>query len=330
MTYTIDSFPLASPPAGLIPIPPDHLPRLSGMTVPTLTCEHRTRNSERGKNRNPVPADQHQTPTLEKPSRELAGEALTLLLHKLQSKMNMEQAKTSKEEILQNMSMRKKQHLEFIDAVKDYVKEVEKANNLSWWEKALGWIAAVFTFVGAAALTAATGGAAAPLLIAPTIMLVDMALKEAGEKGFGEHFADLFEAMGMSEEAAAIAGAVTYGVILVAASVGAGFATTGVEMAGTAAAILLMTTGALQVAQGGLTIKRGEHEQDACDALADQAATRAIMAKLQALIEEETDRLGEFFSNLNDATKTVMDTLKVINNANDTIIGGMGPFPRMV
>ncbi len=302
---------------------PDSDPKLDPKQPTTLTLEHQEKNKN-------INDDPNNPPVLEMPGTKMDAEGLALLLIELRSKLGQEQAKTSKEEIENNLVSKEQQHKQVIVKIKDYLDALDEVSKTDLGMKILGWASAVITLVAAVVLTVATGGAAAPLLIAPIMMMIDMSLQEAGEPGMGELVGKIFEACGMDPEDAAMAGAITYAAVMLITCIIVAVATGGVGSIAVANAMTALITGSLSVAQGGLAIKKGFDQKDAMDAQAEQLDIKALMKKLQAMMENEMGRLEEIITNMDDGVMMLLKMLGNVNQSKDSILGNIGMTNQMI
>ncbi len=273
---------------------------------------------------------QNLPPVLEEPKIKMNAETMALLLIALSSKLGEEQVKTSKGEIQNNLVSKEHQHQEMIGKIHDFISEIEKMNETSLGMKILGWASAIITLTAAVVLTVATGGAAAPLLVAPLMMVLDMSLQEAELPGMGELLGKIYEACGMDKEDAMLAGAITYAAAMLITCVIVAVATGGVGGIALAMAVTSVATGGLNVAQGGLAIKKGIHHSDALKAEADQVDIKAMMKKLQAMMENEMGRLEEIIAGMDDGIITLLNLLGDVKQSKDSILGNMGVNTQMV
>ncbi len=274
---------------------------------------------------------QNNAPVLETPNMQMDAESLTLILIQLRAKLGEEQAVTSREEIESNLVTKELQHQEVIQKIEDYLDAMREVNKSNGTMRILGWTAAVVTLVAAVALTVATGGAAAPLLVVAAFMITQMALQEAGEGNvFAEGLADMYMAMGMNEEDAQMAGAITYAVAMLVASIAAAVATGGAGAFALVNATAAIISGSLQIAQGGMAIKKGYDQKDAMEAQADQLDIKALMKRLQAMMDAEMERLEEIITAMDDGIMAVMQMLGGVNDKTDTIMQNIGMTKQMI
>ncbi len=300
---------------------------------PSVTVQHRQRDT--------APAGTaNRSPVLEKPGTGMDAENLALMLIGLRNKMSKEEANTSKEQIKNNLATKGLQHEKMIEKIEEYIDAMKEASETDNTMRILGWTAAAVTLVAAVALTVVTFGAAAPLLIAPALMIVDMSLQEAGEKNMGGQIGEAIEAMSggeISKEDAALAGNIIWAATMVAVSIAATVATGGAAAPGLIANAILVAqvatgiaAGSLAVAQGGLAIKKGYDQKEAMDAQADQVDLKAMMKKLQSMMDNEMERLEEVISKMDEGMMNLLQMLGNVNQSKDTILANMGTSNQMV
>ncbi|MBF0103142.1 MAG: type III secretion system translocon subunit SctE [Desulfobacterales bacterium] len=265
-------------------------------------------------------------PVLEAPN--LDNDSLALLLLDLRNKINELQAKTSKEDIQISMTKKQEMHQKQIEKIQDFIDKMKesKASNLAM--KIFGWVAAAVMLVAAVAATVATGGAAAPLIVAAVVGLAVMALEESGAmEKITEGIAKLLEMAGMDEKAAKIVAQVSIMVVVLAVEIGCMIASGGMSAANVGAGLVdkvgksvklaanairigaEVASGCAMVGQGAATIAGSVQNKQAMDAKADSLEFQKMMKKLQAMLEEEMDRLKEIIDQIESGISDVLQIL---------------------
>lgn len=267
-------------------------------------------------------------PELEAPTNQKLTDTdeLSLMLLDLRSKIDELQLKTSKEDIQHNMAKKQTAHKDRMDQLQKAIDAMKKADKGGLFGKVFGWIAASVSLIAAAAATVATGGAAAPLLAAAALNMTMMILEETGAMeditaAFGkviQGMAAMFGKELSDEEAQMIAGITITAAVLViniaaaVASGGAGSANLANQTKQIADMIRIGAEVAAGVAMIGQGISQGVqagYTNEAMNAQADAADFQKDMAKLQALLTEEMDRLKEIMSQIQDSKQAVMKML---------------------
>lgn len=172
---------------------------------------------------------------------------------------------------------------------------------------------------------------AAPILLAVEPGLIgDMAKGIALMAGADEATAGY---IGM---AFGIAAAVTVGIAMAVASGGTSLvgSATNVAMQATLQTLKtfntivnatnLVVSGSTQIAQGGLTIAKGQSEKEAQGALADQEALKALMIKLQAQMEEGREEMKKIIQQIEESGQIVTQMLAGAADSSAQIALNMG------
>ncbi|CAM2005063.1 type III secretion system translocon subunit SctE [Acanthopleuribacter pedis] len=265
-------------------------------------------------------------PQLEAPANMKDTDDLALMLLDLRNKVGELQLKTSKEDIQHNMAKKETAHNDRLDQLQKAIDAMKKADKGGMFGKVFGWIAASLSLVAAVAATVATGGAAAPLLAAAALNMTMMVLQETGAmdtitEEFGKLIQDIAGAFGKElsdEEAQMIAGiTITAAVLIIniAAAVASGGAASG-NLATQTKQIADMikigseiAAGVAMVGQGTSQMVQAGYQNDAMQAQADAADFQKMMAKLQAALSEEMDRLKEIMEQLQDSKSAVIQMM---------------------
>lgn len=262
-------------------------------------------------------------PQLDAPGKDHSAENLSLLLLEIRDQLTQVQLKQSKEDIKSNLDKKQSATKERLDSIMKAIEAMKKKSKSGLFGKVFGWVAASVMLVAAAVATAATGGAAAPLLIAAMFNMTVMALEESG------HMEKLQKALADAIGSDIGATLIITGVILavnIAGGVGAHHMVAKADLtmkaltigrnamiAGEAAAAV----GA--VGQGGAQMASAHYEKEASEATADAMDLAALMKRLQAMLEDETDRLDEVIRQMDDMTVMVMNIVKSADEASARI-----------
>ncbi len=283
------------------------------------------------------------TPQLPKPN--LSGADIAALLLKLQSEVLERQASCSKDEILDLGEAKAKENKKNLQKIEEYAKKLEAAEKkqkkskiFGWIGKAIAAIASVAMIVAGVALTAA-GGAGAALVVAGAILLASTLLTTTMEVlsehgiGLGDGIAALLEKFGVKSETAKLIGAIFQTVVIVAVAVAAAVASGGAAGAAQAANVLKaaniiravsgISQGVAEIGAGVTNILASVDRHDAEKTRADSMDIQKVLAKLQAMIEQEVDRLQEIIKNLDAGVSKVLQMMRGESDTQRQILQNM-------
>jgi len=238
---------------------------------------------------------------------------------------------------------------EWVNKFNDAAAKAKTSGILGWFKKIFTAVASALAVVAAGLLTAATGGAAAPLLAVATLALVSSVVsiasdivKANGGKGFDEALkyldpgslvgmgiGELAKELGASDAQAAIVTSV-FTVVATVAIMAAMVVLTGGSATGNAVEGLsktLMTgarigqavagasAGATQVAQGAVNMSVAADTRDADLILGEQKDVDAAVAQLKKQIEENHGYVKQFIDAMLESQAQVSE---IIRNAGDS------------
>ncbi|CAM2065473.1 Type III secretion system translocon subunit SctE [Sulfidibacter corallicola] len=267
-------------------------------------------------------------PVLEVPNTDLkSADEMALALLELKSAINEAMQAFSKEDIKNNMVKNKSAHKERLGKLQEAIDKMKEAQKSSKIGKIFGWIAAAATLVAAVAATILTGGAAAPLLAAAALNMTVMILQETGAMDkIVEFMAKGIQELGglvgldISEEDAKMAAQIIVMAAVLAANIaamvmsGGATASTTISMMTKQIATIVqigaeVASAASMVAQGSAQIASSVQTNDAMQAQGDAKDFQKLMAKLQAMMEEEMERLRELIENMQNNVSVIMQIM---------------------
>jgi len=262
-------------------------------------------------------------PTLDAPNRDHSAENLSLLLLDLRDQLTQIQLKQSKEDIHHNLDKKQSATEKRLDAIHKAIEAMKKAKKGGLFGKVFGWVSAAVMLAAAVAVTVVSGGAGAPLLAAAIFNVTVMALEESGH--MQELQKKLADAMGSDIGAALL----ITGVILAVNIAAGGAANAAIKSAQlstkaiqTAQRIMVAgeaAGGIAMVGKGSSQMVAASYEKEAAEASAESMDMARLMKKLQAMIEDEADRLEEVIRQMDDMTVMVMNIVKSANEATSRI-----------
>lgn len=271
-------------------------------------------------------------PELESPVLNI--EDMTRALMELQTKLQDEQVKGSKEDIKTNMAKKEELHQERLDKIREYIDKMGESKKSGTFGKVFGWIATAAMCIAAVALIATgVGAVAGACLIGAAALSLTMSI--SGETGnwLNEGIASIFKAMGCDEKVAMILAQVTLMVAMIALSAGAAVAaapaagasaTAGVVSTAntattTATKAMVIATkvakaaqvigGLAQVGGGASGIGTAVITKEAEDARADSLEIQAFMQRLQMMMEDEMKRVKELLQQMQEGVDIVMQIM---------------------
>jgi hypothetical protein len=232
-------------------------------------------------------------------------------------------------------------------AIEETQKQLEKmraAAKLNPFLKALKWIGMVLGAI-ASVVTIAVGAVTGnPLMIAAGVvmaaMMVNSIVSEAtdGKVSIAAGIAKIAEECGASKETAQWIGfGFEIGITLVGAcmSFGSGFASSAAKLAETATKVLnimakvqqvtTLLSGLNTMAQGGLGIAKGVYEYEITQSKASQKELEAILERIRAAIDTETDFLEAIMKRGEELLGQVKDIVDGNNQAQAAILTNQAP-----
>jgi hypothetical protein len=159
--------------------------------------------------------------------------------------------------------------------------------------------------------------------------------------GPGALVGEFLQAVGVDENVAKIVESVVNAVVMIAAMIALTVLTGGAGAAGAVSATVSATANAVkigaqitstvatlvsglsQVGAGASTIAKAGFEHDAAMAEAEQKELQKFIAKFQAMMEEEQERLKKVMQELDESVSTVMGMISGNDDTTDAIIGKM-------
>ncbi|MBC05421.1 type III secretion system translocon subunit SctE [Thalassospira sp.] len=264
-------------------------------------------------------------PTLAPPANE-DFESLVMLLQQAKSKLSDQMSKATAEEVRNNGEIKKEQNEKLQKKMEEQWDKIADAKAKAKIGKIFGIIGKIAAVVASVALAVVTAGAASPLvagvLIAvAAISVVDLASTISVEAG-GPDFSLQAGAMALGkamypndEEMAQKAGmimGITFTVAIAVAGLAAGVgAANAVSQAPALFAKVSVAAGviggAANVTSGGVNIAAAADQRDADELAADQVDIKKFLAKLQALMDEDSDRLQEIVEQAQDCMQKVAE-----------------------
>lgn len=232
--------------------------------------------------------------------------------------------------------------------IQESLKKLSKSSTSGLLGKIFGWIGAIAGLIGALVVTVASGGSAAPLLAVAVLGVVMMALEESGAmekimEAIVENPALAMVVLGP------IAGGIIFGLVKsgtideeqmkmgiqialaaimlvtsIAAAVGSGganFASVGAKIANIVAQVASNVASAGSGASG---IASSVFSYDAAMIQADVQENKAWLAKLQAMLSEESERLEQILQQLNNEVAGASDMLQDISSSHRAIFNNYG------
>lgn len=266
-------------------------------------------------------------------------ESLSLMLMTLRKNVGDTQQKLSKEDIENAMANKEAANTQKLAKLKEFVDKLEEARKAGLAKKIFGWIgsvvgtvvsfiaavgltigtiaaavtgvgagAAIGLGLGAAAAWAAFVGSAASLgsMIADAIINAIPDMNADVKKNL--QLANMITSMAISIVAATIS--LILGIAGSIVTFGATGITAAVQMINCVTNIITgigqIVAGTAQVGAGASGIAEAVLTKDAVDAKADSMEFSKVMKKLQAMMEDEMDRLKELLEQLDESMSNVM------------------------
>ncbi|WP_431688359.1 type III secretion system translocon subunit SctE [Hahella sp. NBU794] len=275
-------------------------------------------------------------PDLERPQPRSSDELVALLLT-IKSKSSNEQIESSQQDIQLNRTKQNQKHDEMLDQIQKSIEAGDKAKKGGLFGKIFGWIANIATAIAGAVMIATGVGAIAGA--AMLALAVDSMVGAAtGHSLMGEMtkgIAKGLQAMGMDESVANIVAGVVTAAVTIAVCVGASMASAAkagsglitrlasspeqmqkIQVAGAQVKnVASATAGTSAIGGGASQITTGVYKKQATDARANQMDMKKELAKLQAAMEAEQDRLKEVISKLNEGVSRI---LQIMGNDHST------------
>ncbi|MBU6949799.1 type III secretion system translocon subunit SctE [Hahella sp. HN01] len=263
----------------------------------------------------------------------LSSDELVALLLTIKSKSSNEQIAASQQDIELNRTKQDQKHADMKEQIQKSIEAGEKAKKGGLFGKIFGWIASIAAVVMAVTAVGVVAGAVMLALAADSMVgaATGHSLMGAMTKGIAKGL----QAMGMDESVANIVAGVVTAAVMVAVCVGASMAsaskagssiisklassTSQVQKIQLAAAkvgnIAAFTGGVASVGGGASQITTGVYKKQATDARANQMDMKKELAKLQAAMEAEQDRLKEVIAKLNEGVSRI---LQIMGNDHST------------
>ena len=276
------------------------------------------------------------------------------MVAEIQAKIGELQKNASAEGIQAQKLEMEDAHKKEAERIKEMLAKIEKSQKSGLFGKYVGWFGAIVGVIGALIATVATGGAAAPVLAIALLGLTMMILQETGAMEkivnfLAENPALLFailaplgpiglagaglltgliEGGAIDADQAKMAIQLTFAAAMLIVSI-AGMVATG----GASATDALFKSvglfgqivgGVAQVGAGASGIAQSAYSYQAAQLDADAKEMKAWLAKLQAMLDEEMDRLREIIEKLNGGIADASDVLSDIADSNRAVISNMG------
>lgn len=300
-------------------------------------------------------------PSLAQPLK--TAEAAALILLALKNESTDLQLKSSQDVIKNEATRKKEQHEERLQKLEESAKAMEKAEKGGVFGKVFSWVATGALAVAGAALVATGAGAVAgAILLAMAADMAYSQISGEGSmmsKATAE-LAKGLEKMGIPEPGSTITATVLVTAAVAVMTAGAGSSAAAAKGASTAANATKSTVtaaqlggSATQTAQTAAQINRltiaaakvgkmanqaqsaaqmgagmsnmvaAGYTKDAAVSAADAKAMQALIAKMQAQMEEEADRIKDLIQKMEAAASTVMEILAGNDSTNKNITAQM-------
>ena len=239
-------------------------------------------------------------------------EQLMILAMDIRSKLQEKQVELSKEGIKADKAKKKDAHQERLKKLQEVVKKMRAASKKGLFGKIAGWVGAALVLAVAAVATVATGGAAAPLLAMAAVNMAFMVAQETGAMD------KMLEAIGNDDLRLAVQ--ITITAAIIAANIAVAVYTGGTGAVAAYAAVSAAISGVTGVMQGAAAIGVAKDQADAANAQADAMDFDKILEQLQAMMDEQMDRLKELILYLSEISGSVMSMLEDSFKTNSKIV----------
>ncbi|MBG0775386.1 MAG: type III secretion system translocon subunit SctE [Desulfovibrionaceae bacterium] len=228
---------------------------------------------------------------------------------------------------------------EKLEKIHEAIKKMQESKKSGLFMKIFGWVVAGIMLIAAVAATIATGGSAAPLLVAAIFSIGMMILDETGASDkIAEGIGKVFEAMGVDEKTAKIIGHVVLIAVVLAVDITCMILSAGASTANAANTLTKLTKMSVETAekvvkvsnyvnqiakaagglamlgQAGATVDNTVKNKQAADAQADAMTMEKYIQQIQQLIDDAIDQLDEIIEALLKDTGTVMKALDANTN----------------
>ena len=200
---------------------------------------------------------------------------------------------------------------DIIDKIDKAIKEMEKAKKMNGFMKAFGWIGVALAVVAAVAVTVATGGLGAPAAVALFTAGVAVVMQSLDEAGVMEEFAknnpDAFLAVMITVTAVTliaslgVGAAGAFGLLANSAKVAATTAKTA-QMVATVAELAAAAT---DIASGGVTLAKADHESNALEAQGQLALLQAQKENVKEMAEQAVKFLQMLIQRMQNSVEMV-------------------------
>ncbi|NIZ03775.1 type III secretion system translocon subunit SctE [Thalassospira lucentensis] len=262
-------------------------------------------------------------PTLEAPVTQ-DFESLVMLLQQAKSKLNDAMSKATSEEVRNNGEIKKEHNEKLLKKMEEQWDKIAESNKKSKIGKIFGIIGKIAAVVASVALAVITAGAAAPavtgiLIAVSAISVVDLASTISVTAG-GPDFSlqagasKLGQAIYPNDEEKAQKFGMIMGITLTVgvAVAGLGAAVVGASALAEVPAMFAKISiaagvvgGTANATAGGVGIAAAADKRDADQLAADQIDIKKFLSKLQALMEEDSERLQEIVEQAQDSMQKV-------------------------
>ncbi len=276
----------------------------------------------------------------------LGGLSLETLLDAVGNEERKTESKSGIATLKANAQERKAVNDEKIKKLQEELEKAKKSDTLGGLLKVFKYIAMAVAVVGAVATIAASGGAAAPIILgaAALLMTADSITQEAtdGKVGFGPGFiaGKIAKACGTSEEtarwiqfgvdiAASIAlmagGAVAASKAVNAAAKAADTVNKFQKIAGSVSKASAMAGAAVGVAQGGTGIANAFNEKDIANIRADQKRLNALLERLAVSNDLTAEHLKRVLERVEETLQEVAEIVDGSVETNIALMTGQPP-----
>lgn len=282
------------------------------------------------------------------PPKVMSMEDMMLALQALQTKVQDQQAASSKNDIQNTLNQKTTENKERIKQLEESISKMADAKKSGVFGKIFGWVAAIAAVIVSAALIATgVGAVAGGLMLAGAVLGLGMQIfneaggMEAMAKACGENGAQAFMWTMMAVQILLAVGSMGAGLASSSATVASkmptlaaalsktmgGFAQAGSSVnafANMTKVVAGVISGAAMVGQGASGIATGVYNKEASDASAKAKEVEAAMLKLQAIMEEEMKRLKKILDEMQEGASIAMQALSSANETKSAITQKLG------
>lgn len=254
---------------------------------------------------------------------------LATMLSSIQQKMQDNRLQFDQETIRIGQVEKERLSNKIISDIKDSIESTNKAKESNLVSKIFGYIGlAVMAVVTVMAFATGVGAVAGTLMVASLAIMIAMTVdQETGGHGMKALTKGIMEAFGVDEEQATYIASGVMMAIMIALSLGAGAsgaaASGASRMAVLASRTGMVASGGAAVGEGGAKIAAGVYTYEASMLQADAKETKALMMRLQQMIEDATESLQMALEDLQAGHSRIA---AIVSNNDETKKGIMRNF----